>query len=196
MFNQPINLTTSDLTMNFETIADNENFANGAVGSQTLNAIASGNITLTTPDGGTTWILTPTLSTSFDRTGGAGDFATGGTGANGDGFGVWANGVYQLVLNGNDIAVAGQTLNNGQPFTATFTDGTGATFSEFASLYGDSAGNESINTALPSSKRAFGASFGDLNYAASMDANGDGQINTSDGRAFLADFGDSLSLAQ
>jgi Calx-beta domain/Dockerin type I domain len=111
------------------------------------------------------------------------------TGASDAGF--FANGIYQLKLNGSavtDAATGTAPLNGGAATIVSFNKSDGSSSNYFHVLFGDFNGDGTVNSvdARQLSKDLL-SSTGDTNYDPAFDFNGDGTINTIDAKQFTKD---------
>ncbi len=134
------------------------------------------------------WTLSVNAGGTLDRTAGA-------TNA-----GLFADGIFQLVLHGSKITDAAtgtfQFNSGGDQIVAFASPQVGGPSSYFHVLFGDINGDGSVNLSdYRLFKLDFLADSGDSNYSAAFDYDGDGSINLNDYRKFKGNYLASFSYA-
>ena len=182
-FNAPVNLSSASFTVQYESVADNIAFQNQTAASQTFTSLSNAtDISFSTTDGGTTWVLRPMLNGVVDRTLGNGNSA---------GQAILADGIYRLVVHGSavtDAATSTAAYNGGLDQTVSFNDGIGAPHSDFGVLFGDLAGTGIVNNSdVTQLRNTFVGGTG--TYNAAFDYRGiESQLSNSDVTQFKKRF--------
>ena len=172
-FSEPVNFNVSSFTLYSEGLNPDGSLS----GTQT--AVSSSAVTATSTDG-MTWTISVVAGGSLDRGGG-----------------FLADGVYQLVLHGDEItdqATGLAPLGSGDQIVQFNSVEAGGMSNYFHALYGDVDGSGSVGrNSFNAFKAAYGSSLGDSNFNALFDFDGSGSIGRSTFNQFKANYGKSYS---
>ncbi len=179
-FNEAVNFPTGAFTL-LQLATNPDSTVNTAVAATDVSAA----VTATSADG-LTWTLSVNAGGILDRT------------ALTSAAGLFADGIYQLVLHGSlitDAATSASYYNGKLDQVVSFASAeAGGASNYFHVLYGDANGDGSVNlTDYRQLKLDYLSSAGDPNFTSAFDFDGDGSINLTDYRQFKTNYLNSFS---